>query len=343
MTAGPLRRPAAAAALALLLGLVAAATVFWVGGGRWYVVRTPSMGSAAPVGTLVLTRPEPVSELRVGDVIAFHPPPERAATFTHRVVAVTGGRVSTRGDLNGANDPWRLTGHDIVGRAVVIAPGLGWLARALPLLAFGWLLVGGLTRRWFREVWRGPARLVGGALVVMVAALVLHPFVGLVGLATTTDAGGLTQVSAVSTGLLPERVSPLHGHGVAAPLDLRDGHAGVVNLVHPAAAGKYELGVHIHLHAIGWLLLVLACLAPLLWVLVVGFAPVSGPAPLPIAPEAAAGPFHRAPPAAPRRSAHGKPHALRRTVLVLACVSPLIWVLGALFRLAHTTSGSTHA
>jgi len=67
------------------------------------MVTTPSMGPAAPVGTLILTRPVRIGDTRVGDIIAFHPPTEPRETFTHRVVTVDpDGGLRTRGDINGA-------------------------------------------------------------------------------------------------------------------------------------------------------------------------------------------------------------------------------------------------
>ena len=73
------------------------------------MVTSPSMGAAAPVGTLLLTRPVTAGQVRVGDIIAFHPAIEPRVSFTHRVVEVDpAGGLHTRGDLNGATDPWTL-------------------------------------------------------------------------------------------------------------------------------------------------------------------------------------------------------------------------------------------
>ena len=264
-----LRWAAAVASAALLLGLVVAATVFHAEGGRWFVVRTPSMGRTAPVGTLVLTRPVRWGDLRVGDVIAFHPPTEPAQTYTHRIVAIDAQGITTRGDINGARDPWSVRADDVIGRRVWIAPGLGYLFRALPILLIGGVVVWGATAMWLRPDRRGPARMLGGSVIYLVVALLLRPFVGVIQLAATTDQGRTT-ISAVSTGIVPVRIVPTAGRA-AAPLDLGYGDTGTIVLTRPPAGGGFDLNAHIHLGWTGWLLVAAVCVQPLLWVLVVGF------------------------------------------------------------------------
>ncbi len=63
----------AAAAAAVLL-VVLAGCGWWATGGRWMIVATPSMGQAAPVGTVVFTRPVDITHIALGQVISFHPP-----------------------------------------------------------------------------------------------------------------------------------------------------------------------------------------------------------------------------------------------------------------------------
>ena len=262
------------AAVVLLVGGLLAAGLFWVGGGRWFVTQSPSMGTAAPVGTLILTQPAQVSDLVVGDVIAFHPPTDPAQTYTHRVVALFDGHATTRGDLNGAADPWQVTDRDLIGRAVLVAPGWGWLARALPLLVLGFAVVWGLARLWLRPDRRGPALLVGACLVIAVVVLLLRPFVGVTELTATTDAG-VTQIAVVSTGLLPISIAPIPGHGQAEPVALRSGEAGTVHLTQAPADGEYALTASLDLSRIGWLIALLICALPLLCVLLIGFPPAA--------------------------------------------------------------------
>lgn len=189
-------------ALGALLVLIVSVAAFYLTGGRWLGVRTPSMGQAAPVGTLVLTRPASISDLQIGDVITYHPPPEADATYTHRIVAVGPDGVRTRGDINGTVDPWTVSQGDLVGTVVWRLWGLGWVARALPVLLLGGVVLWALSR-WLLPLWlRSPARLVGGALLMLVLAALLHPFAAATQL-TTTSTNGATDVSMVSPGSCP--------------------------------------------------------------------------------------------------------------------------------------------
>src|SRR5208283_1176558 len=49
----------------------------------------------------------------------------------------TNGTIQTRGVANAAPDPWRITRSDIKGEVVFTVWELGWLLKALPLLAVG--------------------------------------------------------------------------------------------------------------------------------------------------------------------------------------------------------------
>ena len=264
------RRTVTIVAASLLLVLIAAAATFAATGGHWFVVRTPSMGTAAPVGTLVLTRPTTVADLQVGDVVAFHPTDARQLTYTHRIVAITGDAIQTRGDINGSTDPWKTTDTELVGKAVTIAPGVGYLARALPLLLVGGLLVIGLTRWWLRADRRGPVRMLGFSALYIVATVIIRPFVGLRQLATTNGPGG-ADVTAVSTGLLPIRIEPLAGHGTAAPVHLSYGEVGTIHMTGAPDDNRYALAAHLDLPWTGWLVLAAVWVLPVLWVFVVGF------------------------------------------------------------------------
>lgn len=119
----PPRRRLGPRVLAGVLGLLVlaglAAAVLWhtALGGRWQVVATPSMGTAAPVGTLVLT--VPADRVAVGDIVTYHPPvANHPNSVTHRVISVEpDGGFRTRGDINGAVDPWTVRPSNLVGVA----------------------------------------------------------------------------------------------------------------------------------------------------------------------------------------------------------------------------------
>ena len=101
----------------LTVAVVAVALGFQASGGRWFIVETPSMGQAAPVGTFVLTQPVAVGDLAVGDIVSFHPPTAPGEVYTHRIVSTDGGLVTTQGDINSVSDPWTLSDGDLIGRA----------------------------------------------------------------------------------------------------------------------------------------------------------------------------------------------------------------------------------
>lgn len=93
------------AVVAMCLSLLQLAGVF-----RIVPVLSGSMSGYAETGDAVVLRPVATADLRVGDVIAFHPPLPNAPLTLHRVVERehVDGRVAvrTRGDANAATDPW---------------------------------------------------------------------------------------------------------------------------------------------------------------------------------------------------------------------------------------------
>lgn len=249
----------AAAALVLVAGIAVAL----LGGMRWFVVETPSMGAAAPVGALVITRPAPDRLVR-GEVIAFTPP-GAPRVYTHRVFAVDpDGSVRTKGDINGAQDPWTIAHSAVLGRAVAVVPGAGYLVRALPGLVAGGMLIWAATLLIRRRDQRAAARVIGMHLVATVVVLWLHPFVRVVLLATE-GAANEVKASMVSTGLLPVRLVDSAGTVLAR---LSAGHPEVVSLPASSAAGSVlavpDLGPVLQTALIG------AAVVPALIVLVLG-------------------------------------------------------------------------
>ncbi len=61
-------------------------------------------------------------KIKVGDVVVFQAPDERRSK-THRVIAVRGEEIRTRGDNSGTVDPYVLHPENIVGRVVCIDRG----------------------------------------------------------------------------------------------------------------------------------------------------------------------------------------------------------------------------
>jgi hypothetical protein len=261
----------------VLLGAVAAVLIFAALGGRWYIVSTPSMGQAAPVGSLIVTTPSSIEQLRAGDIISFHPPTAPDQVYSHRVHDKSlDGTAHTRGDINETDDPWAVSDNDLVGTATAVLPGVGWLIRSLPLLAVGAILVWYLPHRFAKPAWRAPCRIIGTALIITITAAIIRPFVGLATLATDSQGAG-TIARLVSTGLLPTRVTVSGGNYV----DLESGQVGSVTVDSLSPTGFYSIDAGVELSWWGWLIAATVCLLPLLWCLIVGLPPAPERDPVP--------------------------------------------------------------
>jgi signal peptidase I len=145
------------AALLLLVALSALVLVPAALGYERYVITGGSMGRSLPRGSIAFERRVPVSALRVGDVITYTPP-GRQERVTHRVVAIGGGALRTRGDANAATDPWRfrLSGAQ---QAVVRfhVPVAGFALAALAIRWVRMLVIGGPALLVAAAVLRRPA------------------------------------------------------------------------------------------------------------------------------------------------------------------------------------------
>lgn len=255
--------------LAAIVGAVILSAVFQASGGRFFIVESPSMGQTAPVGSLVIDRPATTAQLRTGDIITFHPPTAPNGVYTHRIAAITPeGYITTRGDINGAEDGWLLTKKDLIGRVTQIVPGAGWLIRAVPYLLLGGVAVWVVSRSARTSARRAAYRIAGYSLVVSITAIILRPFVGIRLLAATADRDG-AHATFVSTGMLPIRVSAVDGTFV----DLVSGQVGRMNLSATATDAHYTLSSIPNLSVLGWVIFFLVCAIPLLWILIVGLPP----------------------------------------------------------------------
>lgn len=277
-----LRRPSflgtvAAVAAITLIVLCLTALSFRASGGRWFVVRTPSMGRAAPVGTLLLTRPTTTHATNVGDIISFHAP-RTGTVYTHRVIARTAAGLRTRGDINQSDDSWVITDSNLIGKVSARWWGMGWVLRGVPLLLFCLAVVWLVAAR-VKLSWRSPLRVVGTALSLSLVACVLHPWIGLERLGSTVARQGVT-IRAVSTGVLPVRAQAVQGED---NVRLVNGQVGSVLVDQQDAHGAYTVTGSPSLDLWWWIAIILVCLSPVLWCLLVGLAPV------PLEPESTQG------------------------------------------------------
>jgi len=250
----------------VVVALLAVLALVWGGwlvtGGRLYWVASPSMGEAAPEGSLVASAPlPPGASLHVGQLIVFHTPGS-TSTYVHRVVAVLpGARYRTRGDLERTADPWVLTRADLDGTAVVVIPAIGWLyhSAAWFLLGGACLVVLGMSlapagRRWVRYF--------GPALLLAVPIFRYRPLVAGYVLGTS-EHRGTAEVHLVGSGILPAHYSlPGGAPGYAAP-------GQVVTITGPLPTGSRGVAdVRVHMAVAfpwwGWLLLVAMVASPLL-------------------------------------------------------------------------------
>jgi signal peptidase len=80
--------------------------------------------------------PEPLSDVRAGQVLSFHAPTPDHRVETHRVIRVVNPGphpvIITKGDANSAPDPWRARLHGTTAwRMVAVVPRAGSLIRTL--------------------------------------------------------------------------------------------------------------------------------------------------------------------------------------------------------------------
>lgn len=141
------------------------------GAYRTLTVLSGSMRPTYEPGSVVLVRPVPIEDLKVGDVITYQIPVDDHRVVTHRIVEILDQPgppvVRTQGDANNAPDPWlsRLEGAT-AWRAAGDVPGLGYAISALRAPMVRHLLVLAcpllLCLLWLVDLWR-PSRAVAHA------------------------------------------------------------------------------------------------------------------------------------------------------------------------------------
>jgi len=142
------------AGLAVVLIVVPKAT-----GSTPLTVLTQSMDPTLPPGTLLVVRPTPVEDIRIGDVVTYQITSGQPAVISHRVVSVAsssdGSRTFTlKGDNNALADPAPVTAAQVRGVVWYSLPDIGlvnqlvngsrsWLIPAIAgvLLAYGAVMV----------------------------------------------------------------------------------------------------------------------------------------------------------------------------------------------------------
>lgn len=125
------RRQRIAAWILCLIGaaLLSGMVVSRVEGLSYEPVLSGSMRPGIQPGDLAVLAPVPVSQLRVGEVVAYLPP-NYVTPVMHRIVSLNAQGMITKGDANSVDDPWgRVEPRSgTVERLVTVVPMLGWLS-----------------------------------------------------------------------------------------------------------------------------------------------------------------------------------------------------------------------
>lgn len=129
---------AVSAAVLLLVLALAVVTIVLPAlvGGRPLTVLTQSMEPGLPPGTLVVVRPVPVQDIRLGDVLTYQIESGKPGVISHRVIAKstsTNGSIlfTTKGDNNDLADENPVQEVQVVGTLWYSVPLLGWVNNAV--------------------------------------------------------------------------------------------------------------------------------------------------------------------------------------------------------------------
>ncbi len=251
------RRWAAVVLAAFLVVLLVTWGGWLLSGGRLFWVGSPSMGEAAPVGSLVATRPVgSIAAIHVGEIMVFHPPGS-TQTYVHRIYSIgPGPTYRTKGDINTLPDPWVIGPKNLVGREVAIIPALGTVYRSA-----AWLFIGAAVLAAVSWLTRGRLRrsilVLAPVVLVGVPLWLLRPLIGGEVL-LVAPAGSHLAVRAVATGILPEHFTTAgYGSIYAAP-----GQVVTVAGRLPSRGHATSIQVSAALAWWGWLVVALFCLVP---------------------------------------------------------------------------------
>ena len=136
-------------------------------GGSPLTVLTSSMEPKLPPGTLVVVKPVPFDDIRVGEVVTYQLRSGEPELVTHRVIEralAADGTVTliTKGDNNAVPDPAAVREVQVRGTVWYAIPYLGWVntwltgdtrAIVVPVLAgllfayAAWMIVSGIRER----------------------------------------------------------------------------------------------------------------------------------------------------------------------------------------------------
>ena len=122
------------------------ATLFFVLGIRTAGQASESMEPAIKKGDMVFYQISPTS-INVDDIIVVNVPPFEYPLI-RRIINITDGRISTRGDRNPIKDPWNITAEQVLGKVSFSVPLVGYpfISPLLGESSFSFILQSNLIR-----------------------------------------------------------------------------------------------------------------------------------------------------------------------------------------------------
>jgi len=127
----------------------------WVAGATPMTILTSSMEPKLPPGTLIVVKPKPVSDIRIGDVMTYQIESGKPAVVSHRVIrestSTDGSRTFiTKGDNNAVADANPVVAGQVKGvlwysipfigyvNSAVNGPDRAWIVPILAVMLFGY-------------------------------------------------------------------------------------------------------------------------------------------------------------------------------------------------------------
>jgi signal peptidase I len=117
--------------LIIVVFLINALVPFIKGSEKPLIVLSGSMVPFFLPGDIVITKSVDPNELKVGDVMIFHPPGAKPdMLITHRIISIEVGEkrvFQTKGDANNVKDSFKVPASNVLGKIAFVIPFVGYL------------------------------------------------------------------------------------------------------------------------------------------------------------------------------------------------------------------------